>query len=82
LEAAVAPVQAAVQTSLTTLGAQVANLRSTVYADLTSGPTITTIPTPIVGSTPSVARTASAAARTVKPAASSPAQRSRAGAPR
>lgn len=82
LEAAVAPVQAAVQTSITTLGAQVANLRSTVYADLTSGPTITTIPTPIVGSTPSAARTASAAAKTVKPAVSSPAQRARTGAPR
>ena len=71
LQAGVAPVQAAVSTSIATLTAQLQTLRSTVYADLTSGPTVTSIPTPIVRSAPAAGaqRGSAAAAKTSKPAA-------------
>lgn len=64
LQAGAAPVQAAVTDSIAALTAQIQTFRSTVYADLTSGPSITTIPTPIVGNAPAArsARTAAASA--------------------
>ena len=76
LQAGVAPVQTAVTTSIAALTMQVQTLRSTVYADLTSGPSVTTIPTPIVSSTPvagaSVGAQRGSGARTAAAAASAP----------